>query len=154
VSTLVVVPCGKQKIWASKPDAGPTAAKDAYTGAPFKVNRRYAEARGGDWVVLSARYGFLEPDEVIPGPYEATFNSQKSRPIDLLELRLQVGYRRLDRYTEVIGLGGAEYQAALRMAFGLTCVPVTFPFAGLAIGRAMAATAEATQRLTGVKPVQ
>jgi len=81
----------------------------------------------------------------VHGPYEATFNSQKTRPIDLLELRKQVGYKHLDRYAEVIGLGGAEYQAALRMAFGLTAVRLTFPFAGLPVGKAMAAAVAAAQ---------
>ena len=54
-------------------DAGATPAADAYTGAPFTVNREYAEASGGDWVILSAKYGFLRPTDIIPGPYEVTF---------------------------------------------------------------------------------
>jgi len=47
-STLVIVPCGRSKIWDKNPDAGPTVAKDAYAGSPFKVNRRYAERVGSD----------------------------------------------------------------------------------------------------------
>lgn len=54
VSTLVVVPCGKRKIWDKYPSAGPTKAEDVYIGAPFKVNREYAEKYGSRWVVLSA----------------------------------------------------------------------------------------------------
>jgi hypothetical protein len=64
---LVIVPCGLLKIWDKFPEAGPTAAADAYIGPPFKVNRRYAERAGGDWVVLSAKYGFLRPTDVVPG---------------------------------------------------------------------------------------
>lgn len=33
-SVLVVVPCGRQKIWASNFLAGPTPAKDAYVYRP------------------------------------------------------------------------------------------------------------------------
>jgi len=40
---LVIVPCGKRTIWDKHPDQGPTRADDAYTGTPFKLNRRYAE---------------------------------------------------------------------------------------------------------------
>lgn len=69
---LVVVPCGKAKIWARNVQAGPTAAADAYIGAPFIVNGRYAEQRGGDWLILSAKHRFLRPYEMIPGPYETT----------------------------------------------------------------------------------
>jgi hypothetical protein len=47
--------------------------------APFTVNRQYAEASGGDWVILSAKYGFLRPTDVIPGPYEVTFKRRRSQ---------------------------------------------------------------------------
>jgi hypothetical protein len=56
---LVIVPCGRAKIWSKHPEAGPTAAADAYIGAPFIVNREYALHTVGDWVILSAKYGFL-----------------------------------------------------------------------------------------------
>jgi hypothetical protein len=74
---LVVVPCGKAKIWDWNLRARPTAAADTYTGAQFTVNRKYAEQAGGDWVILSAKHGFLQPTDVVPGPYETTF---KQRP--------------------------------------------------------------------------
>ena len=74
---LVIVPCGRAKIWDKHPDAGPTAAADAYTGAPFTVNRHYAEQAGGDWVILSAKYGFLRPTDLIPGTYETTFKRRR-----------------------------------------------------------------------------
>ena len=44
VPLLVIVPCGRSKIWSKHPNAGPTPAADAYTGAPNTVNRQYAEA--------------------------------------------------------------------------------------------------------------
>ena len=65
MKTLVIVPCGKRKIWDKNSEAGPTKARDVYTGSPFKVNREYAEKFGDPWVILFAKYGFLEPDQVI-----------------------------------------------------------------------------------------
>lgn len=141
---LVVVPCGKAKIWAREPQAGPVAAARAYTGPPFLAHRAYAEAAGGDWVVLSAKWGFLRPDDEVPGPYDVTFNDRRTRPIDLLALRQQVRPRGLDGYADVVGLGGEEYRAAVRVAFGLTGARITFPFAGLPLGRMVQAVRAAT----------
>ena len=73
MSVLVVVPCGMRKIWDMNPSAGPTPAKNAYVGAPFKVNRAYAEKFADRWVILSAKYGFIDLDFVIPENYDVTF---------------------------------------------------------------------------------
>lgn len=54
-SILVVVPCVRSKIWSKQTSAGPTLAKDAYTGSPFKVNRRYAGQSSRSPVYPSAR---------------------------------------------------------------------------------------------------
>lgn len=78
---------------------------NAYTGAPFTVNREYAEASGGEWVILSAKYGFLRPTDLIPGTYEVTFKSPSTGPISIDALREQVRQMGLDRYAEVVGLG-------------------------------------------------
>lgn len=45
---LVIVPCGRAKIWSKHPEAGPTAAADAYIGGRFTVNREYALWAGGN----------------------------------------------------------------------------------------------------------
>ena len=66
----VIVPCGLSKIWDKNTNAGPTLAKDAYKGSPFKLNRQYAESFGNKWVTLSAKYGFILPDFEIPGPFD------------------------------------------------------------------------------------
>jgi len=66
MKTLVIVPCGKSKIWKKEPKRGATKARNVYTGAPFKLNKRYAEQFGYDWVILSAKYGFIDPDYQIP----------------------------------------------------------------------------------------
>ena len=145
-SLLVIVPCGFKKIWDKYPDAGPTAAEDAYIGPPFKVNRKFAERAGGDWVVLSAKYGFLRPTDVVPGPYNTTFKRRSTNPIGVAALRGQVQSMGLDGYSEVVGLGGKEYCAAIEAAFDGTHVQLSFPFAGLPIGKAMGATKRAAGR--------
>src|SRR3990172_7019090 len=38
-------------------------------------------------VILSAKYGLISPDFVIPGPYNVTFKNLSTRPIDVRTLR-------------------------------------------------------------------
>ena len=38
-SRLVIIPCGQGKIWDKSPNTGPTPARHAYTGAPFKMHK-------------------------------------------------------------------------------------------------------------------
>ncbi len=137
--TLVVVPCGQGKIWDKYPKLGAVAARDAYTGAPFKVNREYAERFGDRWVILSAKYGFVSPDFSISGSYNVTFKRRATGPITSGELRKQVEELGLGKYERVIGLGGKEYREMICAAFEDTPSRLCFPFAGLPIGKAMGA---------------
>jgi hypothetical protein len=141
--TLVIVPCGKSKIWDRDPDAGPTAARAAYTGSPFKVNREYAERFGDAWVILSAKYGFLAPDDAIPGPYEVTFKRRSTGPVRVDALREQVRAQRLDRFARVLALGGKDYRAPIEAAFHGTGVRVEFPFGGMPLGVSLGAVKNA-----------
>ena len=81
--TLVVVPCGQSKIWDRHPGIGAVAAREAYTGAPFVVNRAYAERYADAWVILSAKYGFLSPNDLVDGPYNVTFKKRSTQPIEV-----------------------------------------------------------------------
>ncbi len=139
----VVIPCGKAKRFP----AGRAPAREAYVGSPFKVNSRYAEAVApGRWLILSAKYGLLDPDEEIED-YNVSFNRPASGPIETAALAAQARARGLSG--RVIGLGGKEYVQALRMALsGLEAVELDFPFAGLSLGRAMAAVKRATPPAT------
>jgi hypothetical protein len=141
---LVVVPCGKSKIWKREPGRGAVPVAEAYTGELFRRNRRYAEQFGDAWVVLSAKYGFIAPDFKIPGPYDVTFKDQSTQPIPITALRDQVKAQDLSQYAVVIGLGGKEYRAAIEEAFAGTPARIVFPFAGLPLGLLLRATQQAT----------
>jgi hypothetical protein len=43
--------------------------------------------------LLSAKYGFLFPDEIIPTPYSVTFKDPKTNPIIVKELSRQLRKR-------------------------------------------------------------
>ena len=140
-ATLVVVPCGKAKIWDKHPDAGPTIAREVYVGAPFKVNRGYAERFGDRWVILSAKYGFLAPDETIDGPYNVTFKDRRTEPVSTATLYRQVIEAHLNDFHMVLALGGKDYQSVIEGAFEPK--RVIFPFAGLQLGYALGAAKRA-----------
>lgn len=108
---LVIVPCGQAKIWDRHPQLGSVSARDAYTGPPFKVNRQYAEQFAEEWVILSAKYGFIPPDYEIPGPYNVTFKKKSTRPISVRLLHEQLAAQRLYHFGTMIGLGGKEIRA-------------------------------------------
>ena len=147
---LIVVPCGQRKIWDIDPGRGPTPARDAYVGPPFKVNRNYAEKFADRWVILSAKYGFIDPNFVIPVPYNVSFKKPSTRPLSAELLRNQVRAKSLGAFQLIIGLGGKEYRHAVRNAFAGLPVSVQFPFAGLPIGKAMRATKKAIETNTPV----
>jgi len=139
MATLVVVPCGMAKIWDRYPDAGPTPARAAYTGSPFKVNREYAEAFADRWVILSAKYGFIEPGFIIPENYNVTFNDPGTAPICLDELRRQVEEKALDHFVTVVALGSLTYADKVAAAFAGKQSKVCAPTGGLPIGKMMGA---------------
>jgi len=140
---LVIVPCGMRKIWDAEPNRGPTKAKDTYQGAPFKVNREYAEKVSDKWVILSAKHGFIEPDFVIPQNYNVTFKNRRTDPVSALELQAQIESLGLSSFEKVVGLGGKEYRNRIEEAFRPFQTTLLFPFSGLPIGKAMQAIKKA-----------
>ncbi len=113
---LMVVHCGKRKIWDTNPGQGLMPARETYVGAPFTVNRSYAERFGTQLRILSARYGLIPPNFIIPCDYDVAFTNPASRPIGIADLRRQVAEQALDRFGVVIALGGKVYTDRMREA--------------------------------------
>jgi hypothetical protein len=132
---LIIIPCGKKKVWDNGVTKGPVPARSAYTGTMFKLGVKLAESMKADWIVLSAKYGFILPDHLI-GPYDVTFKKKSSGPISNKELYSQVNYDHacLLGYGEIIGLGGTEYRKAIKDSFCMYKGNLTFPLAGLSMG--------------------
>ncbi len=110
MKTLCVVPCGYEKIWKKHPDAGPTRARDVYTGVFARKCQQYAiKFYPESYCILSAKYGFLWPDNIIPGPYDVTFKKQSTNPIPLHELKKNVIQKGLLEYDEIVVIAGRDY---------------------------------------------
>jgi len=118
MNTLCIIPCGKRKIWDKNPEAGPTEAKNVYIG-PFAVScRRYAERfYPSAWCIISAKHGFLFPDDIVPGPYEVTFSEPKTNPITVEELKVQVTNKGLGKCQNIIVITGKEYISRVQRVF-------------------------------------
>lgn len=136
---LVVVPCGTAKIWDNEPTTGPTQASKAYTGAPATVNQNYARCFGDAWVILSAKYGLIQPTYALPGPYDVTFKRRATGPVPTHIVRDQAEALGLERFSEAFLLGGKTYREVAREAFSPLGLDTEAPFAGMRIGEAMSA---------------
>ena len=149
--TLVIVPCGKAKVWDRRPGAGPTPARDAYVSPFFQLNRRYAEAVGARWVILSAKYGYLDPRDPVDGPYDVTFKRSETLPVTAEHLARQVRTMRLLDHAIIEALGGAAYRELILVSFGwYRCADrVVFPFEGLDLSETTRAVKAALDRASG-----
>jgi hypothetical protein len=127
---LVVVACGKTKVWEREPHRGTCPAREAYIGPFFSSNRRYADRFApGAWMILSARFGFLRPDTPITD-YNTTFLDPSTGPLEADQLRVSALQAGVTEYDEVEVLGGAEYVQRVREALGGEAVRILTPYVG------------------------
>jgi len=118
VKTLCIVPCGSRKIWDRNPNAGATKARHVYIGPFAKKCRVYAELfYPSSWCILSAKHGFLFPDDTVRGPYNVSFNDIKTNPISVGELSAQARDKGLDQYDRVVLLLGRNYVERVHQVF-------------------------------------
>ena len=109
-NTICIVPCGSKKIWDKEPETGPTMAKNVYIGSFASKCREYAEKFYPEsWCILSAKHGFLFPDDIVPETYNVSFNNKKSNPIGLDELKSADSTQKLYKYNDIVVLGGKNY---------------------------------------------
>ena len=110
MKTLCIIPCGSKKIWDINPHAGPTKAKGVYQGTFARKCQQYAKKFYPDsWCILSAKYGFLFPGDIVPGAYNVTFNDKKTNPISTEELSKQAKKKKLDQRNRIVVIGGKNY---------------------------------------------
>ncbi|ASN05959.1 DUF6884 domain-containing protein [Virgibacillus necropolis] len=126
MSQLCIIPCGKKKIWDKEPNRGATQVKDTYIGTFHTLCRNYALQFTDQWVVLSAKHGFLMPEDIVDENYDVTFNQKEKEIITLERLQHQVKAKRLDQVEELIILTGKKYKKVIEGSFD-DRMPMKFP---------------------------
>jgi hypothetical protein len=146
--TLFVVGCTKSKVWDDDPTAPDfVPAKYAYRGKDFLCFLRWAEKneiekKGFRWVILSGKYGFIEPWHPI-SRYDVKLGDPNYKPISDDSLKKQVEQKRwwrdvngqleeiqLTVFTKIIAVNcNEEYVNKIKHCFpsGTVCV---FSFSG------------------------
>ena len=135
---IALVACSKTKFYA------PVAAQEMYLGALFQAARSYAQREAAVWLILSARYGVLHPEQIIQ-PYDDTLTrwsreqrrAWTARVLHALPDALDRGASPAQRATELtwLLLAGRAYTEYLRPYLEGR---IETPLAGLGIGQQLA----------------
>ena len=123
-SVLHIIECSKRKVWdlaASTPRFVP--AKQAYLGDAIRSWLADPRASTERWLILSARYGFIDPDQPIEN-YDVTFKLPSTGPIPDDALAAQVRYQvrwadavPIRQFSRVVVHGHRDYFDRVRAAF-------------------------------------
>jgi len=118
----------------SKKQAAAACAKDLYVSEWFLRVRRYVEATGCPWFILSAKYGLIDPNQII-APYEQTLNTMgvSERHKWAYRVQAQMAIRLLPAHRVVI-FAGQRYREFLMDYLERFAVTVQIPLEGLRIG--------------------
>jgi hypothetical protein len=118
MKTICIVPCGKEKIWKKYPEAGPTPAKEVYTGTFANICQKYARKFYGEsYLILSAKYGFLFPFDIVPGDYNVTFTKLSTHPITIPELIRIARDKQLFQFECFVIIAGRVYSEIATQVF-------------------------------------
>lgn len=145
---VALVGCGKKK----RP--GEHAARKLYAGALFSKALAYAETTHVDVYILSAHYGLLERDQVVPW-YDRTMPTGRA---EQQGWALTVGSSLLRRYNgarlDLTVLAGAGYVEPLRWYVNRTCGRWTLcaPMQGLQVGQRLRWLNQELRRVSAPAP--
>jgi len=119
----------------SKKRPKPTEAKNLYDSALFLKSRAFVEQCCDSWFILSAKYGLVEPTDII-APYEETLNKKSRRERDEWAIRVWDALcKRLKPNDLVMMLAGERYRESLIPLIAKHGCQVEVPMSGLAIGQ-------------------
>lgn len=127
-STVYLVSCVSQKRNHA------CEARDLYVSDLFRKARRFAEASGCQWFILSAEHGLVTPNQVI-APYERTLNT-----MGVADRRAWAGWvaaqltEAVPDLSRAVFLAGQRYREFLTRHLEGNGVEVSVPMVGLRIG--------------------
>ena len=126
--TVALVSCVKLK------QAIPAPAGELYTSPLFRGMRQFALRNADRWFVLSAKYGLLDPEQVI-APYEQTLKTARANQRELWAKNVMQAFgERIVAPARVLVLAGVDYRAYLVPMLERADFPVEVPMAALRMG--------------------
>ncbi|ABS22208.1 conserved hypothetical protein [Bacillus cytotoxicus NVH 391-98] len=125
---LCIIPCGKKKIWDKYPSQGPTKAKDVYISSFGKACQAYAGMFFEDWVILSAKHGFLRPNDIVTENYDLAFDSKSDEIVNVEQLKKQMVDKGLLEFDEIVLLAGKKHKKVVTKLYPED--RITYPLAG------------------------
>lgn len=125
---LCIIPCGKKKIWDKHSDYGPMEAKDVYISPFGKACQAYATMFFENWVILSAKHGFLRPSDIVLENYDLAFNSKSDEVISIEQLQKQMVDKSLLQFDEIVLLAGKKHKKVVTKLYPEEMI--TYPLEG------------------------
>lgn len=126
-----IVPCSKEKAWDLDPARGAVPAGEAYVSDFHRLTRRYAEAHAGRVLILSAKHGLLDLDDLVPGPYDVTFSRPGDPVVSRETLAAQARAKGLEGYEELWVVCPDDYLREVELAVAGSPVRVVAPLRGM-----------------------
>jgi len=129
---LILISCTKAKL------ERPNLARDLYCSPAFRMKKAIVQEQGARWLILSAKYGLVEPDEKV-APYDFTlakagihYRREWAKNVlrDLIPIAKNHGC--------VISLAGSKYTELLVGPLSANGVTVREPLKGLRQGEQLA----------------
>ncbi|KLA35149.1 DUF6884 domain-containing protein [Bacillus cereus] len=125
---LCIIPCGKKKIWDKHSDYGPMEAKDVYISPFGKACQAYATMFFENWVILSAKHGFLRPSDIVLENYDFAFDSKSDEVISIEQLQKQMVDKSLLQFDEIVLLAGKKHKKVVTKLYPEEMI--TYPLEG------------------------
>lgn len=112
---LIIIASGKPKIWDKFPNIGAVKASEAYTGTFHRLSKAYAEKFAENYLILSPKYGFLRPTDMVQETYDVRFTSKGvgQDTIQLADLRKTWQGLQIDPTEQIPMLGGGKFRGLL-----------------------------------------
>ena len=129
--TAILLGCVKSKV------GHPAPARDLYCSALWWRRRAYAEATGLPWMILSAKYGLVQPDRPLR-PYDLALGDLPARERREWGERVAGSLRK--HFGPLAGAvfgvhAGAAYRNAITTPLARLGASITAPLQGLSLGR-------------------
>ena len=126
---LAIIPCSKEKIWDIKPQRHAVRADQAYRSAFHRYAAAYANKHCDHTLIFSAKYGLMEPDFLIEGPYDVTFSRNNDPYISMSVIKEQA--QKYAHVHSITILCPQDYAVRLEQAFSSLSPTLHFPLRGI-----------------------